>query len=551
MSLRFRIPLFGRNTLRPGAFVTVVAALLASTPAAAGEPLLWGSLKPGPHAVGFRSLYQLDHTRQYDPEYAADPERPPAPRPRPILICVWYPARATNSKPIAYRQYLEVPSDDSVAGPFARRLMPFVRDVVCEETIGKKASALASAEAAAFERFLATPTVAVRDAPPSEGRFPVVVNHPGLGGSYEDNSVLHEFLASHGYVVLSSAYPQADAGVININWDLSRSFRDMEFLARYACGLPFADADSLAATGHSFGAQAALAWRAEPGSSVRACVSIDSTVEYAGIDQPGFAKLKTHLQNNRLNLQAPTLRFASRSGQPKFDCLEHYLKFAPRYEATVDSLEHNDYVTHGAIRPSLVPDQWPDAKKARAVRVSYDRVCEHVLQFLDATLKQRVEARAFLKRSLRGEGLDEEFTLRFRPAAAVPPTARQLAVLVRRDGVEKATELLLSFRDDPEMSGDRIGGAGRALIDDGRMKEAVAFLTRAAEIFPKSMAVHSNLGNALELARDRSGARTAYRRAMELIPGEAEGEWLKMRWKARLEEKLKELGGKDEHPNGK
>src|SRR5262249_36058629 len=158
---------------------------------------------------------------------------------------------------------------------------------------------------------------------------------------------------------------------------------------RYAAGLPFADADLLAAAGHSYGAQAALAWAAEPASAVRAVVSIDSTVEYAGIDHPGFARLKAHLQGNKRHFRAATLPFASRSAKPKFATLEPYLKFVPRYEATVASLEHNDYLTHGALRPALLPGKWSEAKRARAVRVSYDRVCEHVLRFLDATLKRQ------------------------------------------------------------------------------------------------------------------------------------------------------------------
>ena len=50
------------------AFAVLLTALTAP-PAQAQEPLLWGGLKPGPHAVGYRSLYRLDHTRQYDPEF--------------------------------------------------------------------------------------------------------------------------------------------------------------------------------------------------------------------------------------------------------------------------------------------------------------------------------------------------------------------------------------------------------------------------------------------------------------------------------------------------
>jgi tetratricopeptide (TPR) repeat protein len=541
MDRRFGLPQLRQLSAREMGVLAAFAVALAATPASAQDPLLWGGLKPGPHAVGFRALYQLDHTRQYDPDYAADPERPPAPRPRPILICVWYPARATKAKPIAYRQYLQVPSDEPAVAAFSRRLMAHVREVVSEETVGKKPKARTPAETAAFERLLASKTIAVKDTPAADGRFPVVINHPGLGGSYEDNSVLFEYLASHGYVVLSSAYPMADATVMNIDWDLPRSFRDMEFLSRYAAGLPFADSGRLAAMGHSYGAQAALAWHAEPASAVRAVVSIDSTVENAGIDHPGFAKLKRQFQNRKRNLRSPILRFASRENHPKFATLEPFLKFAPRYEATVASLDHDDYLTHGAIRPALTPEKWTDAKKARALRRSYDRVCEHILQFLNATLKRQARAREFLQKSLRGEGLDERFQLRYKPPAPAPPTGRQLTMFVLRHGADKAAELLRSCRNDVE--GWVFGGAGQTLIDGGQVKEAVALFTRAAVIFPKSMAVQSNLGNALALTGDLKGAIAAYRKALVLISRETDDERQRARWKAELETRLKKLGG--------
>jgi tetratricopeptide (TPR) repeat protein len=352
-------------------------------------------------------------------------------------------------------------------------------------------------------------------------------------------------------VVLSSAYPKADAGVLNIDWDLARSFRDMEFLARYAAGLPFADAGLLAAGGHSYGAQAALAWAAEPASAVRALVSIDSTVEYAGIDHPGFATLKRHLQGNKRHFRAATLRFASRAAKPKFATLEPYLKFVPRYEATVASLEHNDYLTHGALRPALLPGKWPDKKKARALRVSYDRVCEHVLQFLDATLKRRAGAREFLERGLRGEGLDEEFRLRFRRPAPAPPTARQLAAFIRRHGVGKAVELLRSCRDDVEVGGDGVGGAGTILIDAGQVQEALALFRAAADIFPKSMAIQSNLGDVLARTGDRKAAAAAYRKAIELVPDETDDKGQRARWRKELEGRLKQLGRDKAPPDGR
>ena len=84
------------------------------------------------------------------------------------------------------------PSDDALIAPFVKRLSRHVVTVVSEATVGKEPANRTPAETAAFERLMATKTFAVKDAPPAEGRFPVVINHPGLGGVADDNSVLFE-----------------------------------------------------------------------------------------------------------------------------------------------------------------------------------------------------------------------------------------------------------------------------------------------------------------------------------------------------------------------
>ena len=219
-------PLLHRHSWVVGALAAVLVAL-ASPPASGQDPLLWGGLEPGPYAVAYRSLYRLDHTRQYDPEFVTDAAKPPVHKPRPILIRVWYPARKTDARPMKYRQYLDVSSSDPVLAPIVKRLSRHVVNVVSEETVGKEPGERTPAETAAFERLLATRTFAVKDAPPAEGRFPVVLHHPGLGGVPGDSSVLCELLASRGYVVLSSAYQNWYAEGVGISSDLHTWFRDL------------------------------------------------------------------------------------------------------------------------------------------------------------------------------------------------------------------------------------------------------------------------------------------------------------------------------------
>src|SRR5207344_3442975 len=142
---------------------------------------------------------------------------------------------------------------------------------------------------------------------PAPGKFPVVIYHPGLGGTFDDNAVAAEYLASHGYVVISSAYQAADSSILNINGDLSTSFDDLSYLLRHAATLPFADVSKVAAMGHSYGAQAVLGWRSRPNSPLDAVVFLDSTVEYRPLDQ--FAVFKAALERNR-NSAVPVVMVA-------------------------------------------------------------------------------------------------------------------------------------------------------------------------------------------------------------------------------------------------
>jgi hypothetical protein len=528
-----------RRSRVAGAIAAVLAAL-APTPAPGQEPLLWGSLKPGPNAVGYRSLFQLDHTRQYDPELVTDPAKPPAHKPRPILICVWYPARKTAAEPMAYRQYLDVPAGDAVIAPFVKRLARHIPAVVSETTVGKEPAYRTPAETAAFERLLATKTFAVKDAPPAEGRFPVVLHHPGLGGVADDSSVLCELLASHGYVVLSSAYPNYDAQGVGIGSDLHTSFRDMEFLARYARELPSADADRLGATGHSWGAIAVLHWAALPDSPLRAFVTLDSGFEYGSIEDTGYEPLVSHMRTYKGSIRAAVLRFAGRPGlKVNFDFLEPHLKYAPQYQAAVASLTHNDYLTHGAIGPALLPEKWPDPKGAR--RTSYDRLCRHVLLFFDATLKQQAAAHEALEKSVRGEGLDDGFRLKCKPAAPAPPTQAQLASYLKEHGVEKTLELVRSI---PGTRPNWVAGAASTLVAEGDATAGMPALRWAVREYPKDTLYQIWLGQALAVTGDRAGALAAYRKAAELFPHDEtiNNELARQNYKYMVDKGLKDLG---------
>ena len=78
----------------------------------------------------------------------------------------------------------------------------------------KSKQELTGAEQRLLEELWNAATSAHRNAPPVERRFPLVIYHSGGGSSFEDNAVLCEFLASHGFVVLGSAFQESAGSIV-------------------------------------------------------------------------------------------------------------------------------------------------------------------------------------------------------------------------------------------------------------------------------------------------------------------------------------------------
>jgi dienelactone hydrolase len=497
------------------AALTIVLMVLPPPGDSAPDRRLWGSLAPGPHAVGFTRSWQLDHARQYAPEFHAEPAGPARESPRPILVSLWYPARASRAAPMPYRDYLEFASGDPLIAPFAKRLEAFTRRTIAEEVLEERPAKIDDAKAAGIKQWMDATTYAIKDARVARGRFPLIVAHPGLGGTFEDNAVFYEYMASHGYVVIVAPYQSENSAYLNIDWDLDRSIKDMDFLVRYAKSRPDFDLGPVGAIGHSYGAQAVLAWRAENNSPVRAVVSLDSTVDHSAVDEPGFAPLKARLANAD-RLAGPILLYGARDQKPDFVAHWSYLKFTHLYTATVPDVQHNDFITQGAARFAFLPGRTIPPQKAAAIRAAYDRVCVYSREFFDAYLKCDQDAQSSLKQAAqRKEAKGAGFSLTIREPSPRPPTAGQLVELAIREGVDATIKLAKRFGTD--ISEDTLGDAGDGMRTEGMPAGQKALALLRCELYPSSWVAQKLLADLLLDEGDRTGAIAAYRKAEKLI----------------------------------
>src|SRR5262249_39252655 len=144
---------------------------------------------------------------------------------------------------------------------------------------------------------------------------------------------------------------------------------------------------------------------------------------------------------------------------------------------------------------------------------SYDRLAEVIRNFLDASLQQKPEAKAFLLRSVERSASDDRLNLQFRAAAPVPPTQRQMAQYLRQHGADASTAMLRAF---PDVAESRLVGGIITLLSDDDIKTALPSLLLAEKMYPKNAAIQVMLGTVLARTGDNSGAEQAYRKALVL-----------------------------------
>src|SRR3954462_5160714 len=115
------------------AWACIFAAFLPSV-AKAETPPLWGKLPPGPHAIGFKSSWHLDYSRQYNTTFDDGTAYAAGKAPRPILLNQWYPAESSaDAKRMPHRDYLNIRSDDPHLAKYALKLSEYVHGIIAKE----------------------------------------------------------------------------------------------------------------------------------------------------------------------------------------------------------------------------------------------------------------------------------------------------------------------------------------------------------------------------------------------------------------------------------
>jgi len=479
-------------------------------------------LPAGPHHVGFRASWMFDPARPY---HTAFDDGKTYAGPRPILVNVWYPAAAGGAR-LNRAAYLQ-PPDAPAVHALAAGLAAHVRGITANEAFGDDESKLSTDARQRFAAYLAAPLAAVRDAAPASGRFPVVLYHAGNGSSYAENAELCEYLASHGYVVLGSAFLRPDGTSYNVG----EGWRDFDPLIAWAeQQLPFADTARVAGVGHSGGAQLMLEYATSPGRRIRGFALLDTTIDYHGLTLPLHEQID-ELIAHRAAVTAPLLVVARPHA---IFALVDELDASDRTYLTVE-LEHDEFLGHGVTRAAQ-----PDAPADRAPRVlaRYRAVAAALRAFLGRELNgdrtAAAELTALASNPLGGDAPHIEMMPRgarrpppYDPSTSNAPTPRQLLDLLATHGTAAVIAAARAHHDrEPTSPIYTSSELACALLYDlfvrGQRGDALALYAYFHQLHPKLV---DELLLWAKLARilDRGEVAEMYTQAAQLFEPERAG----------------------------
>jgi len=351
------------------------------------------NLANGPYSVGFRHYTTFDSTRTYTRLFDWKNNSVP----RPILTSIWYPGQlvAPSAQQMDVLDYMEI-----------LKIEEEWEHLPNEQILNW----FYYANTAENQKHLSEKTTAFSEIKAKEGKFPVVVYAPSYQAASIENFRLCEFLASHGYIVISSTSRGADGRFFEGGTpkDMETQARDVEFLMHQVKKIKSADTGRLAVMGFSFGGLSNMVAQMR-NDNIKAVISLDGTERYQ------YPLLEKSPFFDFTKMDVPYLHMAQKDIPEKVlqeDGIDAELNSSFRlYDSISKShafqLKFHD-LTHAYFSTLGVLFQTRDERQDKSdtkIMESYRWVSEYVLNFLDAYIKNKDQAKRFIENTPSANGI--------------------------------------------------------------------------------------------------------------------------------------------------
>jgi len=469
-------------------------------------------LNNGEYNVGFKHYLRIDSTRTYQVKNEFNNQFIN----RPIPISIWYPAEIeeSNSDQLTVLNYLEILKEEEEWGNLPNE---FLLDWFSYlwNTPQNKAHLHEKVTAYTYSIFL-------------EGKFPVVVYAPSYQASSIENFALFEYLASNGFVVISSPSRGTDTRWLEggTTKDMETQSRDVEFLLKEIYKYENIDMSKLALMGFSFGGLS-NAITVMKNKNISAIVSLDGTERY------NYSVLEKSPSFNLDKFNIPYIHFAQKDIPEevltsdkipvelnyKFQLYDS-LKYSNVHSYKFHNLTHSYFSSFGVLFANR--DKRQD-KSDDKIMASFKLLSEHTLQFLNATLKNDENAKAFIENSPDKNGFPESLISKTMKKSLETEfdykDFNDLSLNQDYQGLIPLYKKTVAKHPKFQLEEGMLNTLGlRLSFNPSKMEQGINVFLLALHIYPKSANLYDSLAEAYLFKKDFQNALTSFEKSLELNP---------------------------------
>ncbi|MEA1787319.1 prolyl oligopeptidase family serine peptidase [Arenibacter sp. GZD96] len=467
------------------------------------------ALRNGSMDVGFRHYLSADSTRTYNRIFDWRTKSVA----RPIPISLWYPAKETinNTEPLKIIEYFEIlkVEEEWEYLPNEQLLNWFYYP-----------------NTVANQNHLKEKTTAYKHNEPIYGRFPVVIYTPSYQASSIENFALCEFLASHGYIVISSPSRGTENRFFEggTEKDLETQARDVEFLIKEVGKVQNADYNRIATMGFSFGGMANMLAQMR-NKNIKAVISLDGSERYQ------YTTLKRSPFFNIEKIDIPYMHLAQKDipelvlKEDNINAELNYefelydsIVYSDAFQLKFHNLTHSHFSTLGVL---FEPRDQRQDKSDLEIMESYRLVSEYTLNFLNAFFKDDTGAVHFLENEPSENRVEKGLiTKQFKKKKNLPMNFQDFNELALKQNYEHLYELYKSILEkNPTMQlpEGNLNNLGLQLVFNPKTSQkGINVFLFATGIYPNSANLFDSLAEAYLFMGDKEKAIENFKKSLKL-----------------------------------
>ncbi|WP_299366198.1 hypothetical protein [Winogradskyella sp.] len=464
------------------------------------EPLK-NNINYGDYAVGFSLIEKHDNSRVYQLNQISQSNK------RPLQIGVWYPAKNLNGNQLSLADYIKITS----------RSESLVEESKKEQKVIAEFKNAAHVDNSRSEKVLSSSFMSRKNSDAAEGKFPLIIYAPASSAPFHENFLLFEYLASKGYVVMSSKSRGVRSPTTNARWSgVEAQVRDMEFIMAEASKMKNVDVNNISVIGRSWGSIAALVFSIRNKEVTRSITSLDGTLSYNAIEL-----LKDSPYTDGSFVYRPIFlavgKKRSENATP-IDRKNYYedIVYADAHTVEYDEMRHTAFSSYFLIYHYLL-NKGIDAKTSDDLITGYINAIEHIEEFISfycgKSDKINIDS-------------SESYGYTSKEASKIlPPNYEDFGYALQVNGVDAAISVYeQAFKSDPDYANKELFGASYIntiaykYLSSGETNDAIKLIEMAIRAYPNNANLYDSYGEFLLKNGNKEQGRKAYEKSLKLNP---------------------------------